>query len=257
MRKIVAGNWKSQKLMDEGRELIDAIAQGLNKQQGKTEVVVAPPAPYLAAYASDLQVEGDRHVALAAQTCSAHGPGAHTGEFTAEMLRSAGVHQVIIGHSERRERFGETDPIVQSKVAAGLAADLQVIFCCGEPLEVRKQGEENAWVEAQLRSALSEIAPAVAASRLVVAYEPIWAIGTGETATAEQAQDMHAFIRTILNDLFGSGTGAEIPILYGGSCKPSNAAELFAGADVNGGLIGGASLNAEDFLAIIAASDAA
>lgn len=257
MRKIVAGNWKSQKLMDEGRELIGAIEQGLKNLVGNTEVVVAPPAPYLAAYASILNAGGERKLSLAGQTCSAHGPGAHTGEFTAEMLASAGVQQVIIGHSERRERFGETDEIVQAKVAAGLAVGLQVIFCCGEPLDVRKKGEENAWVEGQIRSALTGISPEIANKNLVVAYEPIWAIGTGETASAAQAQDMHAFIRSILGDIFNAEIGAQIPILYGGSCKPSNAAELFAGADVNGGLIGGASLNAQDFLAIIAASDAA
>lgn len=243
--------------MDEGRELIDAMERGLENLTGKTEVVVAPPAPYLAAYASILNAGGARKVSLAGQTCSAHGPGAHTGEFTAEMLASAGVGQVIIGHSERRERFGETDAIVEAKVAAGLTAGLQVIFCCGEPLDVRKKGEENTWVEAQIRSALSGISPEIASTNLVVAYEPIWAIGTGETASAAQAQDMHAFTRSILSDLFSPEIGAQIPILYGGSCKPGNAAELFAGADVNGGLIGGASLNAEDFLAIIAASDAA
>jgi triosephosphate isomerase len=257
MRKIVAGNWKSQKLMDEGRELIDAIEQGLKKLEGNTEVVVAPPAPYLAAYAAILKADGERKVSLASQTCSAHGPGAHTGEFTAEMLASAGVGQVIIGHSERRERFGETDDIVQAKVAAGLTAGLQVIFCCGEPLDVRKKAEENAWVEAQIRSALTGISAEIASAQLVVAYEPIWAIGTGETASAAQAQAMHAFIRSILSDIFPPEIGVQIPILYGGSCKPGNAAELFAGADVNGGLIGGASLSAEDFLAIIAASDAA
>ena len=257
MRKIVAGNWKSQKLMNDGRELINAIASGLaSRSNGSTEVVVAPPAPYLALYAEHLRnsAPNDR-LKLSAQQCSAHGFGAHTGEFSAEMLQSAGIQTVLIGHSERRDGFGESDAVVADKTKRAIDAGLRVILCCGEHLDKRKAGEEQAWVSGQIQSALQHISPHQVQNQVVIAYEPVWAIGTGETATAAQAQEMHAFIRGLIADLMGSEVANHVPILYGGSCKPSNAAEIFAGADVDGGLIGGASLVADDFLAIVDACD--
>lgn len=257
MRKIVAGNWKSQKLMNAGRELINAIESGLaGRENGQTEVIVAPPAPYLALYAEDLRkTDSNRKLNLAAQQCSAHGFGAHTGEFSAEMLQSAGVETVLIGHSERRDDFGETDAVVAEKTKMAIAAGLRVILCCGEHLDKRQAGEEQAWVSGQIQSALQSISPKQIQDQVVVAYEPVWAIGTGETATAQQAQEMHAFIRNLLADLTSTEVADQVPILYGGSCKPGNAAEIFAGEDVDGGLIGGASLVAEDFLAIVDACD--
>lgn len=258
MRKIVAGNWKSQKLMDDGQNLINALVLGLSSRTNPdTRVIVAPPAPYIAAYA--MQIHKQRHsknLELAAQQCSAHDFGAHTGEFTASMIQSAGATSVIIGHSERRDRFGENDEVVRAKLNQGIAQGLTNILCCGEHLDKRQAGMEKEVVAGQLKSALSDATAAQMAEHVVIAYEPVWAIGTGETATAGQAQDMHAYIRSFISDHFGSTTAAQVPILYGGSCKPGNAAEIFAGPDVDGGLIGGAALNADDFLAIIAASDA-
>lgn len=257
MRKIVAGNWKSQKLISDGRELMNAIGSGLaTRAAGTTEVIVAPPAPYLALYAEQLRnTTNHRGLKIAAQQCSAFGFGAHTGEFSAEMLTSAGIDTVLIGHSERRDGFGETDAVVAEKTQRAVDAGMRVILCCGEHLDKRQAGEEQAWVSGQIRSALHPISPQAIEEQIVIAYEPVWAIGTGETATAAQAQDMHAFIRGLIADMTSNDTAAKVPILYGGSCKPSNAAEIFAGADVDGGLIGGASLVAEDFLAIVDACD--
>lgn len=259
MRKIVAGNWKSQKLMDEGLELMRAIAEGLtNHPDGDTTVLISPPAPYLALYAKELRkTTSSRKLNLSAQQCAAQGFGAFTGEFTAEMLKSAGIQHVLIGHSERRDGFGESNEVVQKKVAQAVSAGLKVILCCGEHLDRRQAGEEEAWVEGQIQSALSDLSPEQIQNHVVIAYEPVWAIGTGETATAQQAQQMHAFIRRLISNITTPEIAKHMPILYGGSCKPSNAQELFAEPDVDGGLIGGASLVAEDFLAIVAASDQA
>ena len=251
MRNIVAGNWKSNKLLTEAQELVNAILVGLPKE-GTTQVILAPPAPYLALLTTQAGSEG--HVNWAAQQCSAFGFGAYTGEVSANMYRSAGADSVIIGHSERRAFFGESDEVVALKVKSALQAGLQVIWCCGEPLEMRESGSHESWVLGQLNSALVGL-PQERLSQLVIAYEPIWAIGTGLTASAEQAQSMHLFIREHVKALFGSEVSTEMQILYGGSCKPSNAEELFGQPDVNGGLIGGAALNASDFLAIVAASN--
>lgn len=259
MRKIVAGNWKSQKLMNDGRELINAIERGLtDRENGHTQVIVAPPAPYLASYAEQLRnTTTKRSIQMAAQQCSAHGFGAHTGEFTAEMLQSAGIQTVLIGHSERRDGFGESDEVVAEKTKLAIAAGLRVILCCGEHLDKRQAGEEQAWVSGQIQSALESVSPQQIQDQVVIAYEPVWAIGTGETATAQQAQEMHAFIRNLIAEMTSAEVADQVPILYGGSCKPGNAAEIFAGEDVDGGLIGGASLVADDFLAIVDACDKA
>lgn len=250
MKNIVAGNWKSNKLMPEALELMNEVESGLGAL-ANTEVIVAPPSPYLAT----LVERGQGDLAIAAQQCSAEGMGAHTGEYTASMLISAGVKWVIIGHSERRERFGESDDVVRRKLEGALAAGLSVLLCCGESLDHRESGSHFSWVESQLEDALQNVT-AEAFSQVVIAYEPIWAIGTGKTATSDQAQEMHAFIRGWITDRYSAEQASECRILYGGSCKPSNAEEIFAQPDVNGGLIGGAALKAEDFLAIVRAAEA-
>jgi triosephosphate isomerase len=250
MKNIVAGNWKSNKLMPEALELMNEVQAGLDSIQN-TEVIIAPPSPYLAALAENKKGA----LAISAQQCSATGMGAHTGEHTAEMLKSTGAEWVIIGHSERRECFGESNEAVRSKLELALEAGLHVLLCCGESLSKRESGNHFDWVQSQLEDALQNVSDQ-AFDQVVIAYEPIWAIGTGKTASSDQAQEMHAFIRNWLSKRYGDVSAAACRILYGGSCKPSNADELFAQPDVNGGLIGGASLNAEDFLAIVRAAEA-
>ena len=212
------------------------------------EVMIAPPAPYLAALG-----ESQWPCRLGAQNVSATGPGAQTGEFTAEMLAGCGVSDVIVGHSERRDGHGDTDAIVAEKVNRVLESGLRVVFCCGESLQDRQSDVHFDKVLRQLESAILHL-PLDSINRVVVAYEPIWAIGTGLTATAEQAQEMHAAIRGWLREAFDEKTAAGVPILYGGSCKPSNADELFSCKDVDGGLIGGAALDPTSFRALIDAA---
>ena len=245
MRNIVAGNWKSNKLMGEAQEWMDGMAEWLASHEG-VEVMVGAPAPYLAALAGTAP-EG---LHILAQNVSAEGHGAHTGEFTADMLKSCGVAGAIVGHSERRARFGDTDDKVKAKVQALVDEGLQAVFCCGETLEEREAGRQEDVVHAQLKAAVLDL-PSEALDCVVVAYEPVWAIGTGKTATSAQAQDMHAAIRGWLTECFGAEKAAGVAILYGGSCKPSNAAELFGQADINGGLIGGAALNPTDFQGVL------
>lgn len=234
--------------MEDVQKFMDVMLEGLRQSNGNTEVFIAPPAPYLASLSAKY---GDQ-VQWAAQQCSAHGFGAYTGEHTASMIASVGVKGVLIGHSERREAFGETEQAVQSKVDLALEAGLRVFLCCGESLDQRTAGFPERIVCAQLESALQNVQDT---AQLVIAYEPIWAIGTGMTATSDQAQDMHHAIRNWLTTRFGPASAQAIPILYGGSCKPSNAAELFGQPDVNGGLIGGASLEPESFLELIRLAD--
>jgi triosephosphate isomerase len=191
-------------------------------------------------------------VEIAAQNMHQEKSGAYTGEISAEMLTSIGLKSVVLGHSERREYFGESDALLAEKVNAALANGLEVIFCFGEVLEDRKSGNHFSVVESQISNALFHL-EAAAWGSIVLAYEPVWAIGTGETATAEQAQEMHAFIRKIVADKYDAALAQEVSILYGGSCKPGNAKEIFSKEDVDGGLIGGAALQAEDFIAIIEA----
>ena len=235
--------------MHEALELMNEVKSSVNDGLS-TEVIIAPPAPYL----STLVNEAGPVLQIASQQCSATGSGAYTGEYTADMLASCDVKWVIIGHSERREGYGETDEAVRNKLHAALEAGLRVLLCCGESLEVRESGSHFDWVQGQLSHALEGLSQA-SMDGVVIAYEPIWAIGTGKTATSGQAQEMHAFIRNWLTERFDATTAQNCRILYGGSCKPSNADELFAQPDVNGGLIGGASLNASDFLAIVAAAE--
>ncbi|GAA4468116.1 triose-phosphate isomerase [Nemorincola caseinilytica] len=247
-RKIVAANWKMNLSLAEGAALVNDICAGIPRLADDRKVVIAPPFIHIPQTVA--QLAKTDHVHAAAQNCYQESAGAYTGEVSAGMLKSAEVEYVIIGHSERRQYFAETDEMLARKTDQALANGLQVIFCCGEPLSVRDADTQNAFVEAQLKDGLFHLT-AAQMSNVVIAYEPIWAIGTGRTASSEQAQDMHAHIRAVLAAKYGSEVAAATPILYGGSCKPSNAAELFACADVDGGLIGGASLKAAEFLGII------
>jgi triosephosphate isomerase len=213
-------------------------------------VVFAVPFPYLQIASS--KVNGKQNYAVAAQNCHQKSAGAYTGEVSAEMLQSLQIPFVVLGHSERREYNGETNAILAEKVNEALAKSLQPIFCCGEPLAIREDGTQNAHVEKQLEESLFHLT-AEQILQIVIAYEPIWAIGTGKTATADQAQDMHAHLRSILSNKYGSDLANQISILYGGSVKGSNAKELFSKPDVDGGLVGGASLQADDFGLIIEA----
>lgn len=248
--KIVAANWKMNLTLSEGFSLVNDIIAGLPTLSAEKKVIIASPFVHLTQTVS--QIASIDHVHAAAQNCHHEESGAYTGEISAGMLKSANVEYVIIGHSERRQYFAETDAMLAAKVNRALANGMQVIFCCGEPLAVRDENTQNAFVEAQLQDGLFHLS-AEQLKDVVIAYEPIWAIGTGRTASTEQAQDMHAHIRSVLAGKYGKDAAAGVSILYGGSCKPSNAAELFACADVDGGLIGGASLKAGEFLGIIEA----
>ncbi|WMI64614.1 triose-phosphate isomerase [Aestuariibaculum sp. YM273] len=243
--QIVAGNWKMNNDLSETESLITSL-----KAQTKTsnaEVMVAPTATNLYQAYNSLKGSG---VEVIAQNMHFAANGAYTGEVSASMLKSVGVQTVILGHSERREYFNETDEMLAKKVDAALANDMRVIFCFGEELADRKSGNQENVVESQIKNALFHL-EADAFKSIVLAYEPVWAIGTGETASPEQAQDMHAFIRKTLADKYGADVADSVSILYGGSVKPNNAVEIFSKPDVDGGLIGGASLNAEDFFAIV------
>ena len=246
--KILAGNWKMNTTFEEGYTLIEALKTELSPERlGEVVVVLAPPVVQLT-QAIDLLIDYPE-MAVAAQNGHASDSGAFTGEVSMAQLADAGADAVIIGHSERRQYSGETDRDVNLKTKSALAHELRPIVCVGEDLSVRKAGTHLAVVEAQLRAALDGIEGDLA-ENVVIAYEPVWAIGTGETATAAQAQEMHAHLRGVLRETYGE-LANHMPILYGGSCKPSNGAELFAQPDVNGGLIGGASLVAADFIALV------
>ena len=246
-KKIVAGNWKMNKNQQETVSLISEIVSNL--EETSAEVMVAPTFVNLAAAVGSLN---SSDVEVIAQNMHFAANGAYTGEISADMLKSIGIKTVIIGHSERRAYFGETDDILAKKVVAALENDLRVIFCFGEELDQRKADNHFAVVESQLRNALFSLDPS-AWSKLVLAYEPVWAIGTGETATPEQAQEMHAFIRETITKAFDEQIASDVTILYGGSVKPGNAEEILSKPDVDGGLIGGAALKADDFLAIVKA----
>ncbi|MBC3759253.1 triose-phosphate isomerase [Hyunsoonleella sp. SJ7] len=246
MRKhIVAGNWK----MNNGLSQTQALITDL-KNQTKTsdaEVMIAPAFTNLWNAFESLRQD---NIEVIAQNMHFAEDGAYTGEVSAGMLKSIGITTVILGHSERREYFNETDEALAKKVDAVLANGMRTIFCFGEELADRKAGNEEAVVESQIKNALFHL-EADAFKSIVLAYEPVWAIGTGETATPEQAQDMHAFIRKTLADKYGAEVADSVSILYGGSVKPGNAQEIFSKPDVDGGLIGGASLKAADFFAIV------
>ena len=209
--------------------------------------MIAPTAVHLSAVKSALSTS---KIEVVAQNMHQAEAGAYTGEISGKMLKGIDVNTVILGHSERRAYFGETDAILEEKVAAALKQDIEVIFCFGEELEDRKAGNHFEVVASQIKNALFAL-DAAALKNIILAYEPVWAIGTGETASPEQAQEMHAFIRSLLAEKYGEATAQATSILYGGSVKPNNAQEIFSKADVDGGLIGGASLKAEDFFAIV------
>jgi len=244
-KKIVAGNWKMNLDVGEAQELFKAII-ALEPAEG-VHVTVFPPAVYL-----DRFLTGFPSVTrVGAQNAHFETKGAYTGEISMQQLRSIGVHAVLIGHSERRMLFGEDHAMLKSKVDAALANGIQPFFCCGEPLDVREAGEHAAFVRKQLDESLFHLSPE-AFEKVVIAYEPVWAIGTGLTATADQAEAMHAAIRSWISEVYGEALASTTTIIYGGSCNPSNAAALFACANVDGGLIGGASLNSADFATLVA-----
>jgi len=246
MRKqIVAGNWKMNNDLSKTESLISELKKAT--KTSKAEVMVAPTFTNL--YTAYQSLKGT-DIEVIAQNMHFAANGAYTGEISADMLKSVGVKTVILGHSERREYFNETDEMLAKKVDAALANSMDVIFCFGEVLNDRKSGNHENVVESQIKNALFHL-EAGAFKHIVLAYEPVWAIGTGETATPEQAQDMHAFIRKTLEDKYGKSVADSVSILYGGSVKPNNAQEIFSKPDVDGGLIGGASLNATDFFAIV------
>ena len=244
-KKIVAGNWKMNTTVPEGVKLAQDVVAKLSEVPSDVNLVVAPSFVHIAQVG---EVVNGTSVGLSAQNCADEVKGAYTGEVSAQMLSSIGVKYVILGHSERREYYGETNEKLVKKVNLALAEGLTPIFCVGEKLEERKANKHFDVVGEQVKEVLFTLS-AEQMANVVIAYEPVWAIGTGETATKEQAQEIHAFIRTTLAEKFGA-LSEEISILYGGSCKPSNAQELFAQKDIDGGLIGGAALKAEDFIAI-------
>ncbi len=249
MRKnIVAGNWKMNKSFDEADDLVNGIMELLEKKElGKnTLMILCPPFPYLE-MVSDYS--NDSYFMVGAQNVNDNEKGAYTGEVSAEMLSSMDIEYCIVGHSERRAYYGETDAMIAKKVDQLLKHEIRPIVCCGEVLEEREAGKQFDVVKRQITDGLFHLS-AEQFRELVIAYEPVWAIGTGKTATPEQAQEIHAFIRKTIADKYGKEVADEISILYGGSCKPSNAKELFANPDVDGGLIGGAALQAEDFVNI-------
>ncbi|MFM7728473.1 MAG: triose-phosphate isomerase [Flavobacteriales bacterium] len=248
-KKIVAGNWKMNKSWSEASDL----ASGLSAIQGNfptgVQVILAPPSVYL----QGLREALPSSISLAAQNCSQHDAGAYTGEISVGMLSSIGVTHCIIGHSERRQYFGETNEIIREKIDACLRGGITPIFCCGESLSERNFNKHFITVTNQVQQALFHLS-AEQIKQVVIAYEPVWAIGTGVTATNEQAEEMHAFIRGIVSENYEGAVADSISILYGGSVNAGNAAELFACPNVDGGLVGGASLKVADFSTIIQAA---
>ena len=250
-KKIVAGNWKMNKTAAEAKALVAGIRQATADGGGSVEVVVCPPFTALESAAAALA--GSR-IALGAQNMNARESGAFTGEISAAMLAALGVRYVILGHSERRTLYGETDAIVNGKARAAIAAGLVPIVCVGETLAERESGRMDAVVAGQVKGSLDGVGgDALKAGKVVIAYEPVWAIGTGKTASKEQAQEMHALIRRVLAEMTCGAAAAAVRIQYGGSMKPENAAELLAMPDIDGGLIGGAALKSDSFAAIVKA----
>ena len=246
-KKIVAGNWKMNKNLQEGLELAKGLNEALAADKPNCDVVICTPFIHLAKVSETI----DHNVInLGAENCADKASGAYTGEVSAEMVKSTGAEYVILGHSERREYYNETPAILKEKVDLALANGLKVIFCIGESLAQREKGEQEAVCKAELEGSVFHLT-AEQFANVVIAYEPIWAIGTGKTASAEQAEEIHAFIRSCVAANYGAEVAANTSILYGGSCKASNAPELFAKPDIDGGLIGGASLKVADFKGII------
>lgn len=249
MRKqIAAANWKMNCSYQQAEKLLDDILKPGIALSPTQQVLFAVPFPYL--IMANSEVADEQNYSVAAQNCYNKKSGAYTGEVSAEMLQSIGIEYCVIGHSERREYFNESNQMLAEKVDRCLEHGITPVFCCGEALPIREAGTQNDHVETQLRESLFHLS-STQVRGIIIAYEPIWAIGTGKTASAEQAQEMHAHLRSVLSAQYGAPVADEISILYGGSVKANNARELFACPDVDGGLVGGASLVAEDFIEII------
>ena len=249
-KKIAAANWKMNLRIEQGEALLNEILNNRPQLEIHQQVIFAVPFPYLQMAVE--KIKGCTNFNIAAQNCSDKSSGAFTGEVSAEMLQSIGCTHVVIGHSERRDYFQETNAILARKTDIALSNGITPLFCCGEPLSVREKEEQNHFVEQQLLEGLFHL-DASEISKLVIAYEPIWAIGTGRTASAEQAQEMHQHIRSVIHTQYGAHVADELTILYGGSVNGKNAKELFSQPDVDGGLVGGASLKAAEFIAIMEA----
>lgn len=251
MRKqIAAANWKMNLTFQQGEKLLDDILNADIKLADHQLTIFAVPHPYLLMTRSEVEEEWNYNVA--AQNCHHKKSGAYTGEVSVEMLHSMNINYCVIGHSERREYNAETNAMLAEKVNLCFESAITPIFCCGEPLAIREAGTQNDFVAAQLKESLFHL-PASTIKNIIIAYEPIWAIGTGKTASTEQAQEIHKFLRSVITSQYGEAIANEIPILYGGSVKANNAKELFSCPDVDGGLVGGASLVAADFIEIIKA----
>jgi triosephosphate isomerase (TIM) len=249
-KKIVAGNWKMNMNLEEGLNYAKSVDRYFReKPAARAEVILCTPFIHLQGVSEILK---NGKLMLGAQNCAAEPSGAYTGEVSATMIKSTGAQYVIIGHSERRNYYNEDDRLLNKKALLAINTGIRVIFCCGEVKKEREAGEHLIIVKRQLEEGLFTL-PAESMKMVVIAYEPVWAIGTGLTATPEQAQEMHNYIRGLIREKYGKSCAEEMTILYGGSCKPSNAAEIFSKPDVDGGLIGGASLKKEDFAAIVEA----
>lgn len=248
-KKIIAGNWKMYKTIQEAEETIALLANHLSHAVTTNQVCIAAPFPYIDKL---IQRFGNTAIFFGAQNISEHAEGAYTGEVSGKMLQSIRTAFVIIGHSERRQYFAETDAQILLKIRAAMEHQLQPFFCCGELLEQRNGGHHFQVIRSQIENTLFQLTPDEI-SKVAIAYEPVWAIGTGVTATAEQAQEMHAHIRSLVREKFGVAIAEAVSILYGGSVKPGNAAGLFSQPDIDGGLVGGASLQADEFIKIITA----
>ncbi len=249
MRKqIAAANWKMNKTIAEGKQLILEILAAKIVLEQNQEAIFAIPFPFLMEMKEQLENSVNYHVS--AQNCHHKTSGAYTGEVSVDMLSSIGIGYCIVGHSERREFFGENNAMLAEKIDLCLSKNITPIFCCGEALDIREAGTQNAYVEKQLQESLFHL-DSTTIKKIVIAYEPIWAIGTGKTASSGQAQDMHAHLRAVISQQYGSSVANSISILYGGSVKSANAVELFSQPDVDGGLVGGASLISAEFIQII------
>ena len=246
--QIAAANWKMNLTYQQGTALLQSMLSADVPLKENQIALFAVPFPYLEMAGSKIQHKNNYYIA--AQNCSDKKSGAYTGEVSAEMLKSINIGYCLVGHSERREYFSESNKLLADKINICLTFGITPIFCCGEALQTREANQQNVFVEQQLRESLFHLSEEEIL-KVVIAYEPIWAIGTGKTASTEQAQEMHAFIRSVLKKQYGGSVSEQISILYGGSVKASNARELFASKDVDGGLVGGASLNATEFIEII------
>lgn len=250
-KKIVAGNWKMNLTPEQGLVLVNDVIKEKIALKYNQSVIICPPFTHIYPIKQLLVEHQESKMALGAQNISDKASGAYTGEISGEMLKSMETRYVIVGHSERRQLFNESNELIQRKVDAVLSSKMVPIFCCGEPLDVREANGQNEYVKQQIEDSLFHLNGETVASNLIIAYEPIWAIGTGKTASTNQAEEMHAFIRSVIETKWGDKAADEISILYGGSVKADNAKELFECSNVDGALVGGAALEANSFIEII------